>query len=199
MHPQEIAASYDRIASHWAGEDFPRTNGLPAHQRALQFVASRGQALDVGCGCSGRFIDLLAAEGFAIEGLDASAEMIRLARLRNPAAVFHQADIGVWQPPGKYAFITAWDSLWHVPHDRQESVLKKLCGALTQGGVLIWTTGGTDGPEEKRDALLGVPLHYSVMGIPRTLQVIAEAGCVCRHLEYDQLPEKHIVLIAQKV
>jgi hypothetical protein len=23
-------------------------------------------------------------------------------------------------------------------------------------------------------------------------------GCICRHLEYDQFPEKHVFLIAQK-
>ena len=199
MHPNEIAASYDRIASHLAQAGFLQTNGLLAHQRALQFAGRGGNALDVGCGCNGRFIELLAAEGFAVEGLDVSVEMIRLARLGKPGVVFHHADICVWEPPRKYDFITAWDSLWHVPQDQQEPVLKKLCGALMSGGVLIWTTGGTEGPEAKRDSLLGVPLHYSVPGIPRTLQVMAEAGCVCRHLEYDQLPEKHVFLIAQKV
>jgi len=30
------------------------------------------------------------------------------------------------------------------------------------------------------------------------LEVIARAGCVCRHLEYDQHPEPHLYLIVQK-
>lgn len=45
---------------------------------------------------------------------------------------------------------------------------------------------------------MGPPMYYSVLGIPKTLQTIAEAGFICRHLEYDQLPEKHVFLIAQK-
>ncbi len=101
-------------------------------------------------------------------------------------------------PAKPYDFITAWDSIWHVPLERHESVLRRLCGALTAKGVFIWTTGGLDGPEEKRDASMGPPVYYSVLGIPQTLQTIADAGCICRHLEYDQFPESHVFFIAQK-
>jgi RimJ/RimL family protein N-acetyltransferase len=40
-------------------------------------------------------------------------------------------------------------------------------------------------------------MYHATLGIPKTLQVLAEAGCVCRHLEYDQHPEAHVYLIAQ--
>jgi hypothetical protein len=46
---------------------------------------------------------------------------------------------------------------------------------------------------------MGPEVYYGVPGIPWTLEVIAQAGCVCRHLEFDQLPERHVFLIAQKV
>lgn len=199
MHPTEIAASYDRIAGRWADPSFNRNNGIAAHKRALQFTSRRGVALDVGCGCSGRFIDLLASEGFAVEGLDVSSEMIRIARQRHPGIPFHHADICEWESPQSYDFITAWDSIWHVPLGKQELVLSKLCGALAEGGVLIWTTGGLDGRGEKRDAAMGTPMYYSVLGISETLRLTAAAGCACRHLEYDQLPEKHVFMVAQKV
>ena len=65
--------------------------------------------------------------------------------------------------------------------------------------MAFWTTAGLDGPEEKRDSAMGPPVYYSVPGIPQTLEAIAAAGCVCRHLEYDQWPEKHLFLIAQKL
>jgi hypothetical protein len=58
--------------------------------------------------------------------------------------------------------------------------------------------GGLNGTEEKQDSSMGPPIYYSVLGIPKTLQTISEAGCVCRHLEYDQMPEKHVFIIAQK-
>ena len=59
------------------------------------------------------------------------------------------------------------------------------CAALAPGGVFIWTTGGLDKPEEKRDSAMGPPVYYSVLGMPKTLQTVSAAGCVCRHLEYD--------------
>lgn len=197
MQPAEIARSYDSIAQQWL-EPHLAANGIWQHEQALKFRPRGGRALDVGCGCSGRFLWLLESHGYEVEGLDVSAQMIALARTRNPGTTFHHADVCEWVPPRSYDFITAWDSIWHVPLDRSASVLRKLCGALTPGGVFIWTTGGLDGPEEKRDSSMGPPVYYSVLGIPQTLQLVADAGCIYRHLEFDQLPEKHVFLIAQK-
>jgi SAM-dependent methyltransferase len=198
MEPAEIAESYDSIAHQWLE---PRLdgNGVRQHEHALRFRPPGGRALDVGSGCNGRFIRLLASHGYEVEGLDVSAQMIALAKVRNPDVVFHHADVCEWTPAGHYDFITAWDSIWHLPLDRSENVLRKLCQALNPGGIFIWTARGLDGPEEKRDSAMGPPMYYSVLGIPKTLQVVSEAGCVCRHLEYDQYPEKHIFLIAQRV
>lgn len=197
MQPSEIAASYDSIAQRWL-EPHLENNGIRQHERALQFRPSGGVALDVGSGCNGRFARLLMSHGYEVEGLDISAEMIALAKTRTPGVTFHHADVCEWLPTRQYDFITAWDSIWHVPQDRSEGVFRKLLGALTPGGVFIWTTGGLDAPAEKRDSAMGPPMYYSVLGIPQTLQTIADAGCVCRHLEYDQWPEKHLFLIAQK-
>ena len=198
MQPADLAKSYDSIAHQWLDEHLD-TNGIGQHQRAISFRSAGGVALDVGSGCNGRFIRLLESHGYEVEGLDISAQMLALARVRNPNVTFYHADICEWQPPKKYDFITAWDSIWHVPLEQSANVLLKLFGALTPGGILIWTTGGLDGPDEKRDSAMGPPVYYSVLGIPKTLELVSTAGCVCRHLEYDQLPEKHVFLIAQKV
>jgi RimJ/RimL family protein N-acetyltransferase len=151
----------------------------------------------VGCG-TGRCFDLLARHGFATDGVDSSPAMIALARERHPEARLFHADIGLWELPRSYDLIVAWDSVWHVPLDRQEAVLAKLCRGLSAGGVLVFSTGGTDAPEEKQDSCMGPPMYHATLGIPKTLHALAEAGCVCRHLEYDQYPEAHIYLIAQK-
>jgi 2-polyprenyl-3-methyl-5-hydroxy-6-metoxy-1,4-benzoquinol methylase len=198
MRPSEIASSYDALAPRWAGQGFDRANGVSQHQRALQFAQNRGQALDVGCGSSGRFIDLLVAEGFEVEGLDLSAEMIRLARLRHPLIVFHQMDVCLWEPTKAYDFITAWDSIWHVPLASQRGVMIKLCSALAPKGVFIFTAGGLNEPSETEDAEMGVPMYHATLGIPEILRTLESSGCTCRHLEYDQYPEPHVYFIAQK-
>ena len=198
MKPQETAQSYDKIASHWNSGDFNRDNGLEQHRRALQFLRKKETGLDVGCGSSGRFIEMLISEGFEIEGVDVSPEMLRLAKERHPDVTFHLADICEWDLPGKYDFISAWDSIWHVPLEDQESVLTKLLTGLADGGVMIFSSGGVDTAGESSNPCFGQPLYHAAPGIPRLLEIISECGCVCRHLEYDQFPEKHLYLIVQK-
>jgi 2-polyprenyl-3-methyl-5-hydroxy-6-metoxy-1,4-benzoquinol methylase len=160
MSPAEVAQSYDVLAPQWAGPDFHRDNGISQHLRALQFIAQPGEALDVGCGSSGRFIDLLIERGFEVEGIDISAEMIRLARQRHPQIVFHHANLVEWTPPQAYDFISAWDSVWHVPLTSQEAVWTKLLHTLSPGGVMILSTGGLDTPQRGAKLAYGRP-HVS--------------------------------------
>lgn len=198
MTPDEIAKSYDQLADHWNSDTFPRTNGIEQHERAIAFLDNRQHALDIGCGSSGRIIELLIGHGFNVEGLDVSPRMIELAKKRHPETTFHHADITNWKFSKKYDLISAWDSVWHLPLADQEAVLTKMLRGLADGGVCIFSTGGLDAPEEKIDFAMGPRMYYSVLGIPRTLQLISENQCICRHLEYDQYPELHLYLIAQR-
>jgi 2-polyprenyl-3-methyl-5-hydroxy-6-metoxy-1,4-benzoquinol methylase len=197
MSPSELARSYDDIAHVWQ-EPHIQTNGITQFERALSFTTQHRHALDIGCGSSGRFLDRLLQHGFQAEGLDVSERMIVLARQKHPCLTFHQADISAWEFPRSYDFISAWDSIWHLPLSAQEPVMRKICASLSPSGVFLFTTGGLDEATEKTDSSMGPPLHYSVLGIPRTLALLAQCGCICRHLEYDQLPEKHLYIIAQK-
>jgi trans-aconitate methyltransferase len=141
----------------------------------------------------------LQSHGFEVEGLDVSSRMIELAKRRHPAVAFHQADICEWELPKKYDLISAWDSIWHVQLSQQAGVLRKLLNGLSSGGICIFTMGGLDAPSEKIDSAMGPQMYYSVLGIPNALTLLSDAECVCRHLEYDQYPELHLYLIAQKV
>ncbi len=198
MSPQEIGRAYDKITHLWESENFDRNNGIEQHEHALQFAKNRGKALDVGCGCTGRFIDLLQGNGFSPEGVDVSEKMIRLARNRHPGVIFHHQDICEWIIREKYDFITAWDSIWHVPLGKQAHVLSKMAASLNPGGVLIFSFGGTDQSDTHTDDFMGPRMHYSSLGVNGFLDLFIRLGCVCRHLEYDQYPEQHAFLIVQK-
>ena len=198
MEPDAVAQSYDKIAHVWNSEQFDRTNGVAAHKRALQFIEDSGCALDVGCGCSGRIIDLLQDNGFVTEGLDISPQMLKLARERHPEVTFHEADICTWQSPQHWDFISAWDSIWHIPLHQHPNVLGKLINSLNPGGVLIFTTGGLNQPDEVHNQAMGPPMYHSTPGLPDTLAIIHEHNGICRHLEYDQYPEPHVYIIVQR-
>ncbi len=198
MNPSDIGKAYDQITHLWENENFDRRNGIEQHKRAIAFTAKRGKALDVGCGCTGRFIDLLLSAGFSPEGVDISDKMIALAEERQPQVNFYQQDICEWQLPEKYDFITAWDSIWHIPLSQQESVLTKLVSALNSNGVFIFSCGGTDKEGDHTDDFMGPTVYYSSLGINGFLRLFIRLGCICRHLEYDQYPELHTYLIVQK-
>lgn len=198
MNPHDTGKAYDQITHLWESERFDRNNGIAQHKRAISFVKSRGKALDVGCGCTGRFIDLLLNEGFSPEGVDVSEKMITQARLRHPEIHFYHEDICDLALPDTYDFITAWDSIWHIPLNRQEKIITKLVSFLNTNGVLIFSCGGTDEEGEHKDDFMGPEVYYASLSINGYLKLFIQLGCICRHLEYDQQPELHTYFIVQK-
>jgi len=198
MKPEETGSHYDRIALYWQQQHLNSTYGIPALERAIKFTENKSTALDVGCGSSGRFIDVLIKNGFTPTGVDISTEMISLAKQRHPDVAFYAENICTWQFPQKYDLISAWDSTFHLPLEEQKPVLNKMCDGLNSRGVLLFTCGGTIGPEELSGGFEGETFDYSTLGVNEFLRLIDEYGCTCKHLEYDQFPENHVCIIAQK-
>lgn len=199
MEPRDLASAYDRIAHHWVDALFDHSNGISAHERALAVRRGEGgRALDAGCGPNGRFIQLLGRHGYSVEGVDLSARAIEFARERHPGVTFHHADLVTWEPAGRYDFITAWDSWWHLPLDRQLPVLAKLCRALAPGGVILFTTGGLEHPEERTTPCFGEPLYHATPGVPAILRTLSAEHVSVTHFKYDQLPATHAYFIGQR-
>jgi SAM-dependent methyltransferase len=195
-----IASAYDTLAEHWLDDRFNPGDGLRQHRHALGFLtkATPAWALNVGCGCNTRFNALFREHGLDIEGVDLSHRMVQLARAADPAVEVHLADICTWRASRRYRFISAWDSIWHVELGQQHALMLGLMDRLEPGGVLIFSAGGLYAPSEHSDSSMGPAVYYSTLGIPGLLRVIEEAGCVLRHLEFDQWPQPHLVVIAQR-
>ena len=198
MDPQETGKKYDAIAAWWLEQMRESTYGVAALEHALTFVKP-GHALDVGCGCEGRFIRILSERGFHCTGLDISSAMVDLARPRYPEADFAVGDICTWPLPRRYDLITAWDSTFHLPLEQHEPVLQKLCEGLSPNGVLLFTCGGGEAPEQVQGEFGGQQFGYSTLGVPVFVRLLWRFGCAIRHLEYDQYPENHVYVIARKV
>lgn len=200
MNHTGIASAYDCLAEQWLDERFSQTNGVRQHRQALSFLDEEGKgwALNVGCGCNTRFNPLMRGHGLQIEGIDISERMVTLARSADPDVFLHHADVCTWEPQRAYRFISAWDSIWHVRLDCQRPLMQKLMGALEPGGVFIFSAGGLDAPNEHVDSAMGPEVYYSTLGVPGLLEAIQDAGCLCRHLEYDQYPQTHLCIIVQR-
>lgn len=198
MKPEETASHYDQLAQFWQRGHLHSTYGIAALEKAIQFTVNKSTALDIGCGSSGRFIDVMIKHGFTPTGVDISAEMISLAKQLHPDVTFYAEDICTWGFPQKYDLISAWDSTFHLPLSEQKPVLKKMCEGLNSKGVLLFTCGGTVGPEEISGGFEGQTFDYSTLGVNEFLRLLIEFGCTCKHVEYDQFPENHVCIIAQK-
>ena len=142
MTPEETGKAYDTITHLWTRPEFNQKNGLAAYQKALSFLPDtpsqepdtvpsealnkgeasnkdklkkRGYALDIGCGCTNRFVPVIESAGLAYEGIDVSKDMLAIATSQLPAHTFYCADVCTFTIPKHYSFISAWDSFWHIP------------------------------------------------------------------------------------
>ena len=80
-------------------------------------------------------------------------------------------------------------------HDLQSALL---IASLSSGGVLIFSCGGTEQAGEHSNTAMGPEVYYASMGINGFTELLLNAGCTIRHLEYDQYPELHAYFIVQK-
>lgn len=198
MDPKQIGQAYNQITHLWESPKFNLNNGIEAHKRALSYTSLRGQALDIGCGLTGRFIELLKGEGFEPSGLDVSTKMLDIARQKQPDVTFIHADICRYEVTQCYDFITAWDSIWHIPLHEQKPVMTKIVNSLREGGVFIFSFGGVAERGENTDNFMGPDVYYSTLGTDGFLQLLISLGCEIKHLEFDQYPEPHAYMIVKK-
>jgi len=196
MEPELTGKKYDNIAQWWQERHQTSDYGVAMFERALQFCPDGGQALDVGCGAGGRFIERFEARHFQVTGLDVSREMIRLASQQHPVASFIQQDICTWETTATFDCVWAWDSLFHLPLEQHEPVISGLCQQLKPGGVLCYTFGNDHG--EHTDQWHDDQFYYSSIGIHGNVQLLMQQGVNVVHLELDQYPERHVCVIAQK-
>lgn len=192
-----IGEKYDKIAKVWEEEHRNSRYGIWQIEKAISYCENKNTALDVGCGCGGRISDLLIKEGFSITGIDASGEMIKIAKQNYPEINFIQADICEWQSDKKFDLIIAWDSIFHLSYNEHKPVITKLTSILNPKGIIIYTFGDDTG--EHYSDWLNDSFRYSSIGINGNIKTLIENNCEIKHLELDQFPEKHIFIIAKKL
>ncbi|KPP90583.1 MAG: Methylase involved in ubiquinone/menaquinone biosynthesis [Rhodobacteraceae bacterium HLUCCA08] len=172
--PRTIAA-YDARAQDYA-ERFGTEDAPGASlRRFADALPPGGHVLDLGCG-PGTSAARLMAMGFALDALDASAEMVRLARARSVPA--RQAGFDDLDASAAYDGVWANFSLLHAPRADLPGHLAAIARALKSGGLLH--IGMKLGTGQARDRL---DRRYTYVARDELAELLVRAGftLLCEH------------------
>lgn len=120
----------------WASDGPPLE--LPLLRDFLQ--KNPGRSLEIGCG-SGRLLLPLLDEGFSVEGLELSQEMLDLCRKNDATgtAILHQGNMDFWQAPDPYHSIIIPAFSLQLSAD-PPATLRHLRRLLTEDGALYFSS-----------------------------------------------------------
>ncbi len=120
----------------------------------LNLIPRGGRIIDVGCG-PGVDSEYMLTKGFEVVGIDLSLKMLKLARKKNPNAIFQQEDIReINFEQGTFDGILASYSLIHIPKKDIPNVLKTFFKILRPNGIIC--IGIQEG--ESREVSIAEPL-----------------------------------------
>jgi len=140
--PQEAMVSYaDSEYEHGAYRDYVQAREMKLEHfriRLEQFLprVRHGSLLDVGCSC-GYFMQVAAANGFEVEGLEFSRAAVSAANTSVRSRIVCSS-VDAFAGTQRYDLITAFDLIEHVP--RPKDFLARLRQLLAPGGSLVMTT-----------------------------------------------------------
>jgi 2-polyprenyl-6-hydroxyphenyl methylase / 3-demethylubiquinone-9 3-methyltransferase len=179
LNPVRLKYVRDQIDQHWQGDECSRT---PLQSKS---------ALDVGCG-AGLLTEPLARLGAAVTGIDASPEVIAVAR-EHASAMALQIDYragDVQELEGQFDLVTAMEVIEHVADPAL--FLKALAKRLAPDGLLILSTPNATGWSRLMMITIGEGLGRIPKGThefdrfigPERMKVLlSDAGLACLDVE----------------
>jgi len=114
-------------------------------ERALDGLPAGAAVMDLGCGSGRPIAAWLHGQGYAVTGVDVSAEMLALAKGHLPDVAFIEADMRHLALGKRYDAIIAWNSVFHLEKSAQRQMFAIFRDHLLPGGRVLVTTGAGDG------------------------------------------------------
>lgn len=202
MLPEQTGSNYNEIAHNFE-QKRSLTIGTDYADKFLQLLLPRFSRpesctiLDTGCGTGVPVTKRLAMSGAKVIGLDIATKMIERAKRNVPEATFIFGDVVTIRFESGFDGVFAWDSLFHLPLDRQEEVIRKITGWLNTDGLFLFTAGGSSG--ELVSEMFDVPFYYSSLSADQYEKILAEENCqVMFHDIDDPDGDGHRVICCRK-
>jgi cyclopropane fatty-acyl-phospholipid synthase-like methyltransferase len=136
---------YDKIAS-WFSKN--RDVGLIERNyldKLIEFLPKEGNVLDLGCGTGKPILEYLLSKNLNVTGVDASCEMLKIAKSNFPQVEFILQDMRVLNLSKRFNAIIAWHSFFHLAATDQPAMFKLFEEHLRCNGILLFTSGPKNG------------------------------------------------------
>lgn len=185
---------YDKIAL-----DFAKMRDSFATEKKyldlfIQYLQPESSILDIGCGSGYPIASYLIENNFHVTGVDASQELLKIAKNNCPSMTFIYGDVRDIKLNEKYDAIIEWWCLTHLPKDDHIAMISNFASWLKPGGILEFTTGDHEFEESSSD-MLGQELFFYSLEPSVYENHLKKNGFKLLLRENDQ--EKHLVWIAR--
>ncbi len=196
--------SYNLIASQWATA---RATFFGREREYLDAVLATAPAgatiLDMGCGTGRPMAEHIAAQGRRVMGVDQSEALLDIARSLLPNERWVLSTMQAFEPDQPCHGALLWDSLFHVPRDEHEPILRKVVNALPVGARLMLTVGGSAHPAFT-DTMFGQTFFYDSNTPEVSEQILMRLGCRIVIGEFMNVPDGgrdkgRYAIVAEKV
>ena len=132
--------TYDRGASYYSKKFTGIGSRVKDIERAFVYVNKQfPTTLELGCG-DGRDAKEICKRTNRYIGIDASKQLLNVARKRVSRATFYVADIESYEFESGIDVVFAFASLLHVPRGKLKDVFKRAHKALNKGGIFYIST-----------------------------------------------------------
>lgn len=191
--------SYNQIADQWAAV----RDGSFVSELIIEFakkIKPNGSVLDVGCGTGLPVAKYLSDQNLIVTGIDASDEMIKLAKFHNINNTnFSVSDFFDFNTEKRFDGIIAWDSLFHFPKEKQADIYPRVYSLLDPGGYFLFTHGNRD--DEHHDQMMGHTFYYSALSKDFLCDLLVKLGFTIEYTHDDFIERgthRTLVVLAKK-
>jgi cyclopropane fatty-acyl-phospholipid synthase-like methyltransferase len=178
VQPEEIEASYDRMADHYLRtKDVHDPVTLAVLGQLATGLPEGATVLDPGCGAGVPATQWLARR-FTVTGVDVSTRQLQLARRHAPETILIKASMtAVDFAPATFDAVVALYSIIHVPRTTHPSLLRRIHTWLKPGGRFLatWAIHAWEGHEDNWQGW-DVTMWWSHDDAETNVQMLREAG-----------------------
>jgi len=163
---------YDRIGRWFAENRYAVLEEKDYLDNVLERLPPKANVLDLGCGSGKPILEYLVGQNVKVLGIDASAQMLEIAKANFPATRFIQKDMRKLDLDEKFDAIIAWHSFFHLPVADQPGMFSIFKRHLNADGILLFTSGtergeawGMNGGENLFHASLDTAEYHQLLQV----------------------------------